>query len=72
LSKLPASSIGSTTEEVVPAPAVDPVEAVTPVEERESGGRRLRRLARLRPGLQPVFLVVSLALAVWMFAPAWS
>jgi hypothetical protein len=45
---------------------------VTPVEERESGGRRLRRLARLHPGLQSVFLVVSLALAVWMFAPAWS
>jgi hypothetical protein len=45
---------------------------VTPVEERESGGRRLRRLARLRPGLQSLFLVVFLALAVWMFAPAWS
>ena len=71
MSKLPASSIGSTTEEVVAAPAVEPVEAVTPVEERESGGRRLRRLARrLRPGpAGPVFLLVFLALAVWMFAP---
>ena len=73
MSKLPASSIGSTTEEVVPAPAVDPVEAAPPVEERESGGRRLRRLARrLRPGPRALVLLVFLALAVWMFAPAWS
>jgi hypothetical protein len=73
LSKLPASSIGSTTEAVVPAPAVDPVEAVPAMEERESGGWRLRRLARrLRPGPRALVLLVFLALAVWMFAPAWS
>src|SRR4030095_16903880 len=73
LSKLPASSIGSATEEVVPAPAVEPVEAVTSVEERESGGGRLRPAARrARPGPRVLILLVFLALAVWMFAPAWS
>jgi hypothetical protein len=71
LSKSPASSIGSTAEEAVPAPA--PVEAVAPVEERETGAHRLRRLARrLRPGPPAVVLLVYLGLAVWMFAPAWS
>jgi hypothetical protein len=69
LSKLPASSIGSTTEAVVPAPAVDPVEVAPPPEERESGGRRLRRLARrLRPGprtlVQSHHLHMSLAFLV--------
>jgi hypothetical protein len=72
LSKLPASSIGSTAEKAVPAPA-PPVEAVAPVEERETGAHRLRRLARrLRPGPPAVILLVCLGLAVWMFAPAWS
>ena len=67
MSKLPASPIGSTTEEVVPAPAVEPVEAVTSVEERESGGRRLRRLARrMRPGPRVLMLLVFVALAVWI------
>ena len=72
MSKLPASSVGPTTTEAVPA------EAVAPVEERaETGGERLRRLGRrllrrLRPGPQPLFLLLFIALAVWMFAPAWS
>ena len=73
MSKLPASSIGTTTEEAVAAPA-GPAEVVAPVEERRITGReRLRRLGRrLRPGPEPVFLLVFLVLAVWMFAPAWS
>jgi hypothetical protein len=29
-------------------------------------------LRRLRPGFQPLFLLVFLGFAVWMFAPAWS
>jgi hypothetical protein len=72
LSKLPASSIGTTTEEAVAAPPE--AEVVAPVEERrETGRERLRRLGRrLRPGPEPVFLLVFLGLAVWMFAPAWS
>jgi hypothetical protein len=71
LSKLPASSIGSTAEKAGPAPA--PVEAVAPVAERETGADRLRRLARrLRPGPPAVILLVYLGLALWMFAPAWS
>jgi hypothetical protein len=71
LSKLPASSIGSTAEKAGPAPA--PVAAVAPVAERETGADRLRRLARrLRPGPPAVILLVYLGLAVWMFAPAWS
>jgi hypothetical protein len=47
---------------------------VAPVEERaETGGERLRRLGRrLRPGPQPLFLLLFTGLAVWMFAPAWS
>jgi hypothetical protein len=71
LSKLPASSsIGPTAEDAAPTPAVGPV---PPVEERGSGGRRLRRLARrLRPGPRALVLLVSLGLAVWMFGPAWS
>jgi hypothetical protein len=70
LSNLPASSIGSTTEEAVGAPP----EVVAPVEEgRETGRQRLRRLARrLRPGPEPLFLLGFLGLAMWMFAPAWS
>jgi YD repeat-containing protein len=68
LSKLPASSVGSA------APEAAPPEPVAPVEERvETGGQRLRRLARrLRPGPRALFLVLYLALGVWMFAPAWS
>jgi hypothetical protein len=59
------------TDEAAPAPAPDVV-AGEPREE-ERGRRRLRRLARrLRPGPQPLFLLVFLGLAVWMFAPAWS
>ncbi|HEX2155893.1 MAG TPA: hypothetical protein VHS79_02740 [Actinomycetes bacterium] len=67
---MPASSIGSTTEEAVGAPP----EVVAPVEEgRETGRQRLRRLARrLRPGPEPLFLLGFLGLAMWMFAPAWS
>jgi hypothetical protein len=70
LPNLPASSIGSTTEQAVAAPP----EVVAQVEEgRETGRQRLRRMAgRLRPGPQPLFLLGFLALAVWMFAPAWS
>ena len=69
MSNLPASSIGSTTEEAVAAPP----EVVAPVEEgSETGRHRLRRRARrLRPGPEPLFLLVFLGLAVWMFAPAW-
>jgi hypothetical protein len=73
MSKLSASSIGSTTDEATPA--LPPAEPPAPVEEvGETADERLRRLGRrLRwPGLQPVFLVVFLGLAVWMFAPAWS
>jgi hypothetical protein len=72
LSKLPASSVGTATTEA------DPAEAVAPVEEpTESGTERLRRLGRrllrrLRPGPQPLVLLVFVGLAVWMFAPAWA
>jgi hypothetical protein len=70
LSKLPASSVRSTTEEAVAPPA----EVVPPVEEdRETGRQGLWRLARrLRPGPQPLVLVLFVGLAVWLFAPAWS
>jgi hypothetical protein len=71
LSKLPAaSSIGTTTEEAVAPPA----EVVTPVEEgAETSRQRMLRLARrLRPGPEPVVLLVFCGLAMWMFAPAWS
>ena len=68
MSKLPASSIGSTDEEAVAV--LVPEEGQE--QEEEAGERRLRRLARLRHGLQPAFLVVFLGLALWMFAPAWS
>jgi hypothetical protein len=41
--------------------------------EAERGGRRLRRLARrLRPGPEPLFLLLYVGLAMWLFAPAWS
>jgi hypothetical protein len=72
LSKLPATSVGS------PPTEADPVEAVAPVEERaETAGQRRRRTGRrlgrrLRPGPQPLFLLLFLALGVWMFAPAWK
>ncbi|HYN18864.1 MAG TPA: hypothetical protein VEY96_12340, partial [Actinomycetes bacterium] len=74
MSKLPASSIGTTTEEAVAAPAEVEAEVEAPMEERrETGRERMRRLGRrLRPGPEPVFLLVFLGLAVWMFAPAWS
>ena len=66
---LPAASVGSTTEEAV---AASP-EVVATVEEGPEAGRgRLRRLARrLRPGPEPLFLLVFLGLAMWLFAPAW-
>ena len=70
MSKLPAASpVGTTTEEAVAPPA----EVVTPVEEgTESGRQRMWRLARrLRPGPEPVVLLVFIGLAMWMFAPAW-
>jgi YD repeat-containing protein len=72
LSKLPATSVGSPPTEAAPA------EAVAPVEERaETAGQRLRRAGRhlgrrLRPGPQLWFLLLFLALGVWMFAPAWK
>jgi hypothetical protein len=76
LSKLPASSIGATTDEAAPAdiPAEAEATVEAPVGERgETGGQRLRRLGRrLRPGPQPAFLVLFVGLAMWMFAPAWS
>jgi hypothetical protein len=74
LSKLRTPSIGPTTDEAVPPEAAAPVEDEREGDERsESGGSRLRRLARrLRPGPAPLFLLVFLGLAVWMFAPAWS
>jgi YD repeat-containing protein len=70
LSKLPASSLGPATTEAEPAEA----EVVDPVQEPAGPGRdRLRRLGlRLRPGPQPLFLLLFCGLAVWMFAPAWS
>jgi hypothetical protein len=51
-----------------------PPEVVAPVEEgSETGRRRLRRLARrLRPGPEPLFLVLFVGLAMWLFAPAWT
>jgi hypothetical protein len=68
LSKLPTtSSIGPATNAGTLTQAPAPVE-----ETQETGDVRWRRLRRLRPGLQPVFLVGFLGLAVWMFAPAWS
>jgi hypothetical protein len=69
LPNLPAASVGSTTEEAV---AASP-EVVATVEEGPEAGRgRLRRLARrLRPGPEPLFLLVFLGLAMWLFAPAW-
>ena len=67
---LPAASVGSTTEEAV---AASP-EVVATVEEGPEAGRgRLRRLARrLRPGPEPLFLVLFVGLAMWLFAPAWT
>jgi hypothetical protein len=68
LSKLPTtSSIGPATNAGTLTQAPAPVE-----ETQETADVRWRRLRRLRPGLQPVFLVGFLGLAVWMFAPAWS
>jgi hypothetical protein len=72
LSKLPATSVGAPPTEAGPAEAGAPAE-----EHPETGGRRLwragRRLARrLRPGPQPLFLLLFTALGVWMFAPAWK
>jgi hypothetical protein len=70
--KLPATSAEPTTTDDVPAGPE------APQAEREgTGGPGLRRLAvglgrRLRPGPQPVLLLVFLGLAIWMFAPAWS
>jgi hypothetical protein len=73
LSKLPASSIGHATEEAAPAPPPAPDVVAEEPREEERGRRRLRRLARrLRPGPQPLFLLLYLGLAMWMFAPAWS
>jgi hypothetical protein len=70
LPKLPAASIGPLTEEAPPAPVV--VAEEEPREE-EPRSERLRRLGRrLRPGPQPLFLLLYLGLAMWMFAPAWS
>ena len=72
MSNLPATSVGSPTTEA------DPAEAVAPVEEpAETAGQRLRRAGRrlgrrLRPGPQPLFLLLFLALGGWMFAPAWK
>jgi hypothetical protein len=66
LSKLP-TSIDPTAE--APAPA----RVATPGEPRETAGKPWwRRLPRVRPGPQPLFLLAFLGLAVWMFAPAWS
>jgi hypothetical protein len=47
---------------------------MAPVEERaETGGQRLRDLVRLLwPVPEPLFLLLFLALSVWLFAPAWS
>ena len=69
MTKLPTTSISPTT----PKGAAPPAQAPEPVEQpREAGEDRARGLRRLRPGMPPVFLVVFLGLAVWMFAPAWS
>jgi hypothetical protein len=57
LSKLPATSVGA-----------PPAEAVASAEEHSETGRQ-----RLwRPGPQPLFLLLFLALGVWMFVPAWK
>ena len=61
-----------------PPTEAGPAETGAPAEEHpETGGQRLwragRRLGRrLRPGPQPLFLLLFTALGVWMFAPAWK
>jgi hypothetical protein len=62
LSKLPATSVGAPPAEAAPAEAVASAE-----EHSETGRQRL-----WRPGPQPLFLLLFLALGVWMFAPAWK
>jgi hypothetical protein len=51
-----------------------PAEAPAPAEDRPDPGRRGRRWlpGRLRVPVQPLFLLVFLGLALWLFAPAWS
>ena len=62
MSKLPATSVGAPPAEAAPAEAVASAE-----EHSETGRQRL-----WRPGPQPLFLLLFLALGVWMFAPAWK
>jgi hypothetical protein len=62
LSKLPATSVGAPPAEAAPAEAVASAE-----EHSETGRQRL-----WRPGPQPLFLLLFLALGVWMFVPAWK
>jgi hypothetical protein len=66
LSKLPTSidpTARTSAPERVPTPAQPPEAPRRPW---------WRRLPRVRPGPQPLFLLVFLGLAVWMYAPAWS
>jgi hypothetical protein len=70
LSKLPSTSIEPTTAEGAGAPAPEGASLEEPQETRQDWWRRLR--PRLRPGVQPLFLLAFLGLAGWMFAPSWS
>jgi hypothetical protein len=70
LSKLPSTSIEPTTAEGAGPPAPEVASPEEPQETRQDWWRRLRR--RLRPGVQPLFLLAFLGLAGWMFAPSWS
>jgi hypothetical protein len=66
LSKLPSTSIEPTTAEGAGPPAPEVASLEEPQETRQDWWRRLR------PGVEPLFLLAFLGLAGWMFAPSWS
>ena len=66
MSKLPSTSIEPTTAEGAGPPAPEVASLEEPQETRQDWWRRLR------PGVQPLFLLAFLGLAGWMFAPSWS
>jgi hypothetical protein len=66
LSKLPSTSIEPTTAEGAGPPAPEVASPEEPQETRQDWWRRLR------PGVEPLFLLAFLGLAGWMFAPSWS
>jgi hypothetical protein len=80
LPKQPTTSIGSTTRDRIrddrtaPAPPTEP-EDRPPGEPEATGGAGRdpwRLLRRLRPGPQPLFLLLFLGLAGWMFKGIWA